>query len=537
MFDVCGGEMFRLLKENIVKDKINFTLFILLSTLTWGATLYLPVLNGRLIDLLASRENITTLFQMILVISVVSILNLALSYFIRLLFQKIILKMVKTVNFEIINHIRNLPLSEVEQMDTAYMTQRITLDSSLISNFLISNSKEFPLKSLSLIFNVAILMFINLKIGSMLLILIPVYIGLFLKFRNRLNRVDFALKESESRCFEEINSQFVNGKFIKINALKEMFNKKLLLAINDFINHSMIHTKMTALLANSGAIITLGANIIVLIFGIIEIFNDNLTLGEFTIITTYFNMVISSIDYFLGFFKDYQSAQISYSRIKEILTKKSEQTGTQQLDRIKNIKIQNINFSYNQHSVIKNFTFILEKGNIYQFSGNNGGGKSTLMKLILGLYDNYTGSITINGVDLKEINTYHMRRDLVSIVDQELTVIKGNLQQNIFLDRKPDMSIFSKMSNEFNLTEDANDDSKLSSLSGGEKQKINIIRSLVKNAELLILDEANSALDAESSQVLKKMIQNKKENRITIIISHTDIFSEIIDFDVRLGDH
>ena len=61
--------MFRLLKENIIKDKINFTLFILLSILTWGATLYLPILNGRLIDLLANRENIARLFQMALVIS------------------------------------------------------------------------------------------------------------------------------------------------------------------------------------------------------------------------------------------------------------------------------------------------------------------------------------------------------------------------------------------------------------------------------------------------------------------------------------
>ena len=533
--------MFKFLKAYIKQKKIKFLLFMIFSILSWGVSLYLPLLNGRLIDIITVGIDRVALRYVIITISMLSLSNLVMSYFLSIMFRQLVVNIMQLINDKVIHHIRDLSLKFNHNINTGYLTQRIVTDSNIVSNFTLSSIRDFPLGIASIVFNISILIHINLLMGVVLFILIPIYIGLFLIFRNKMYQRNLAYKEAESHYFEEMNSQIENIKFIKINSLRTMFNQSLWTNFSTFFFNLMAYTKFSTLFSNLGSFITVCANIIILVLGVNEIFDGNLTIGEFTIITTYFNMVIGNIDYFLNFFKNYQTTLVSYNRINDILEREKEQIGYLELNDIEKIEFKHIYFSYGENSLIEDFSFTFEKGKIYRISGQNGKGKSTLMDLMLGLHGEYEGEITIDDTDIKKVNLYQMRQNLVAVVEQNLTIINGSIIQNIQLDKELNHDRLSYLSDKLNLGsffEKNSFDTKLSrksnGLSGGEKQKLNIVRNLLKESKLLLLDEANSALDVKSSIALKEIINEEKANRITILIAHNEMFDDIVDDEIEL---
>jgi len=445
------------------------------------------------------------------------------------------------INDKVINHIRNISLKFSYNVNTGYLTQRVVTDSNIVSNFTLTSVRDFPLGIVTIVFNVIILIRINMVMGLVLFVLIPIYIGLFVTFRKKMYQTNLLYKESESYYFEEMNSQIENIKFIKINALKTMFRQSLWKNFSTFFDKVITYTKFSTLFSNLGSFIAVCANIIILILGVNEIFDGNLTIGEFTIITTYFNMVIVNIDYFLNFFKNYQTTLVSYNRLNDIFKEEKEKIGKSKLKDIEKIEFIQVYFSHGLDPLITDLSITFEKGKIYRICGQNGKGKSTLMDLVLGLHGEYKGEIIVNDTNMKEINLYQMRRNLVAVVEQNLTIIPDSIIQNIKLDKEINHDKFNYLSDKFNLhhllgkyTIGSKLSRKSNGLSGGEKQKINIIRNLLKESKLLMLDEANSALDEASSIALKEIIQSEKENRITIIVSHSDMFDDIIDYEINL---
>jgi len=515
--------MFKFLKEFIKREKWIFISFIFFSFVATGISIYLPILNGRIIDILTEGEDIIELRNKIIIISSLLAFSLVLSYFLSMTYHKINIRIMRDINFRTVSHIRNLPLSFSNNLNTGYLTQRIIGDSGAISSFTVTSSRDFPLKVLTILFNVVILFKINVRIGLVLIVLIPLYILLFSSFKKKMYKSNKIYKEAESLYFGEMNSQMEKIKFIKVNALKTMFENSLNLSFSNFFDKSISYKKISTLFGNVGSFFTVCANILILSLGVREIFARNLTIGEFTVITTYFNMVINTVNYFLDFARSYQMTLVSFNRIKEILDKEVEKNGNIEIKDITKIEFKDLSFAFNNNKIFNNFNYTFEKGKVYRIRGNNGKGKSTLFNLILGLYD-YDGDIFINDINLKEVNIYKMRRDLIAVVEQDLTIINGSVNENIKLNRRinnKDILDISEKLNANNLFEKDK-----VNFSGGEKQKINIIRNFARESKLLMLDEANSALDTESSETLKYMINKDK---ITLVISHNDIFDEIID--------
>ena len=533
--------MFKFLKDYIKQSKLKFLILMILSVLSWAISLYLPLLNGRLIDIITIGVDQTALSHVIVIISMFSLSNLVMSYFLSLLFRLITAHVVQVINDHVISHIRDLSLKFSYQMNTGYLTQRIVTDSTIVANFTLSSVRDFPLGLVAIVFNVIILIRINVMMGVVLVILIPIYMGLFWAFRKKMYQTNLSYKEAQSHYFEEMHSQIEHMKFIKINALKAMFNQSLWQNFSTFLSQLMTDTQFSTLFANLGAFITACANIIILILGVNEIFAGNLTIGEFTVMTTYFNMVIGNVDYFLNFFKHYQTTLVSYHRLNDILEEEKEKVGSCELKEIQKITLNQVYFSHGSDPLITDFSFTFEKGKVYRINGQNGKGKSTLMDLILGLHDTYQGDITINEMNMKEVNLYQMRRDLVAVIEQDLTVINGSVLQNLQLSQAMDPDRWTYLSERLNLKpffDKHRLESKLSrksnGLSGGEKQKLNIVRNLLKESDLLLLDEADAALDVKSRAALKAIINDEKEDRITILISHHEGFEDVVDHEIDL---
>lgn len=194
-----------------------------------------------------------------------------------------------------------------------------------------------------------------------------------------------------------------------------------------------------------------------------------------------------------------------------------------------NIKIDNINFRYEEENVLRNFNLQVYKGQTVALVGQSGSGKSTIANLITRFYDVNEGSITIDGIDIKDM-TKKSLRDLMGLVTQDSILFNDTVRNNIALGKEnaSDEEIIDalKIANAWEFVKDlpkgleTNIGDSGNKLSGGQKQRLSIARAVLKNPPIMILDEATSALDTESEKLVQKALENMMKNRTSIVIAH-----------------
>jgi subfamily B ATP-binding cassette protein MsbA len=195
----------------------------------------------------------------------------------------------------------------------------------------------------------------------------------------------------------------------------------------------------------------------------------------------------------------------------------------------KEIKFNNVSFKYKDEYVLKDFNLTVPKGKTVALVGESGSGKSTLANLVTRFYDVNQGSITFDGVDIKDVTTKSLREQM-GIVAQDSILFNDTIANNISLgieDAREDKIIeAAKIANAHNFIcefpngyqNNVGDGGSL--LSGGQRQRIAIARAVMKNPPIMILDEATSALDTESEKLVQDAIENMMENRTAIVIAH-----------------
>ena len=200
------------------------------------------------------------------------------------------------------------------------------------------------------------------------------------------------------------------------------------------------------------------------------------------------------------------------------------------------IKIENLTFKYPgcEDYVLKDFSYTFHSGNHYAIVGKNGAGKSTLVKLILGLYDEFEGSITINGADVRTLSSKTLK-SIFSVVFQDYSKYALPILDNILLDKKKDYTAIKQVEDalgQLGVLDEINHfdkginatlgktDTDGIDLSGGQWQKIAIARGAVSDAGIVILDEPSSALDPISEKKLYSLYNNVFSDRTTIVITH-----------------
>jgi subfamily B ATP-binding cassette protein MsbA len=215
-----------------------------------------------------------------------------------------------------------------------------------------------------------------------------------------------------------------------------------------------------------------------------------------------------------------------FDLMPEIKTKEN----AKQIECIGEIKFEHVNFEYEQDvPVLKDFNLSVKPYETIALVGNSGGGKSTVVNLIPRFYDVKSGSITINGVDIRDYDIVSLRNS-ISFVFQDNYLFSGTIKENILMG-KPDATE-AELENAIKLAHldeflDTISDGintvvgeRGASLSGGQRQRVAIARAIVKNSPIVILDEATSALDNESEAIVQKALDNLMKNRTVFVIAH-----------------
>lgn len=535
----------RFTKGFILKYKRYLLIYIFLSLISRAISIVFPFLTGVYIDLLITTDNNQVVTYVTLFILVTGIFSISSSFIQKYLYVKIQTKSMTDLNFHIVNHLVKVPIRYFEKKDSSYLNQRIYNDSNVVISFFLDNFINIISNALNIIILLYISFIINIKLTLTLLPMLPLYLLLYCLFGKLLYHRNYRLKEDQNKFFSKMNQYIQNINLIKVNSTFEESNKTLEDSFDLMLKSLLKHTKLSLLFSNSNTLTMVVANGIIFLFGGREVIRGNLSVGEFTIINSYFTMIMANVSYFLNFGNMYQKALVSQHRILEILNEPTEINGSIQLEQIDSIRMDNVSFTYdNYKNIVNSFYYEFKKGEIYCITGSNGTGKSTLIKLLLGLYnDYYSGEIYYNSIELKKIDMYKTRRNMIGVTQQEPKLINSKLKENMTYGlnkyNNDDLEfLYSKLNiatTKFTNGIETMIDEASSNISGGEKLKVSLVRTFLKNPNVIILDEPTSALDTLSIESLKELLVLNKENKIIIIITHDHQFEGIADKVIQLN--
>ena len=544
-------KIFRLCKKYLLKYKYAIAVYVLLMLLSSALGILSPFIIGNFIDNFVEGADVHDIIRFAFIFGAISVIKIVMGYIASVIYVKMQSYMSYAFKLDTINHIQSLSLSYINKQDSAYLTQRIGADTGSLVSFCVSILQHVISNVVMFVVPFVILLSMNVFISVMLLLFFVAYSFLYLFFKNALYNAGFALKEAQSKFFSSCLERLRYVKLIKINSIHAQMSTRTdagFTAVKDAAIHNQ---KVGYTYSGLDGFVSTIAQIVLFIIGGLQILAGNFTIGMFTVFTSYFNMILNSGRYFFGLGAYYQQTMVAYDRMAEIFDHKPEQCGSHVINDIAKIELQNLGFTYHTHEgnngnkmVINDLSIAFEKGKMYSVAGANGAGKSTLINLIMGLYiDEYSGAIRYDDIDIRQINMWAAREKLIAFSEQEPLLLNDTIKYNLTFDDKdisaPDVSRYlSVLGMEDFISERTLDfviNEKNTNTSGGEKQKISILKALYKNSAVMIFDEPTSALDAQTAKRFMAYLSEIKENKIIIIITHDANIKEQCDMVLELA--
>ena len=436
---------------------------------------------------------------------------------------------------EIYDKYQQLSMSFYKRNNTGDLMNRISEDVSKVRMYL------GPAIMYTINVAVLIVMVISfmIKISPLLtlyvLIPLPIMSILVYKVSYRINKKSEITQVQQSKL-----STFVQETFSGIRVLKA-YNRESFFK-NEFDQESENYKTASLNLAKTNAffipviVSLIGlSTVIIVYFGGLKSINNELSIGEILQFIFYINMLtwpIASIGWVTSLI---QRAAASQKRVNEFLQENPEITDGKNSVEFKNGKIvfNNVSFAYSNTNkeVLKNISFEIEKGKTLAITGKTGSGKSTLANLICRLFDANTGEVSINGMNVKQIQKKSLRTN-IGYVPQEVFLFSDTIASNIAFGSKSGKSNNKEVQDaakqaavhdnivQFKNGFDTVIGERGITLSGGQKQRISIARAIINNPEILIFDDCLSAVDTKTEEAILSNLKGLMNKKTSIIISH-----------------
>ncbi|NKF51330.1 ABC transporter ATP-binding protein/permease [Shewanella sp. WXL01] len=302
--------------------------------------------------------------------------------------------------------------------------------------------------------------------------------------------------------------------------------------------------RLSLLVLNSGqALIIAAAMTAMMGFAMYEVIDETMTIGDFVLINAFMMQLFMPLN-FLGFvYREIRGAFANIERMFDILDISPQVTDNADAKTIHiqqgEISFEQVEFCYQQREILKQVTLNVSKGRKVAVVGDSGAGKSTLIKLLYRFYDVNSGRICIDGVDIRDMSLDSLRK-AIAIVPQDTVLFNRSIYENIRYGR-PDASEqevkhAAKIAHLSEFVESLPDkwDTKVGErglkLSGGEKQRVSIARAVLKQAPIMVFDEATSSLDSRSEQAILSAIKDAQRGHTSLVVAHR--LSTIVDADL-----
>jgi subfamily B ATP-binding cassette protein MsbA len=389
-----------------------------------------------------------------------------------------------------------------------------------------------------LLFALIVFVFVlDWKLALLSLLIAPLALGLTIGMGKRIRRVSLRGRQDAANLNDRLQQSITGMRIIKAFSMEQHEESGFYKTAARLFHSNM--KAVSILFINSPVMEILGiiAFIPLLYYAHARIAQDTLTLGHFSAALFALFRMYDPIRKLSRLHVQIQRASASASRIMELLdmhTEIQDRPGARVLDGIRDsIEFSNVGFNYVDQSgttrVLKDIHLKVEQNQVVAIVGSSGAGKTTLVGLIPRFYDPTSGSVMIDGVDIREYSQSSLRSQ-IAIVTQETFLFNDTVRNNIAYgdihaseERIMEASRTALADNfirAFPMKYDTPIGERGQRLSGGERQRISIARAVLKNAPILILDEATSALDSESEKLVQQALVNLMRNRTTFVIAH-----------------
>lgn len=473
--------------------------------------------------------------------------NLLLSYIYRMMSVRVTVRGWTTMSQQIYQRLQKASPRSLAGKNTAELVSRINSDVNSLVNYLMSTGTMGLGMALIFVITLGFVFYLDLWCGLMALSTIPMMILMDKLFGEKMAQASGARAQARDQYVSSLDEQLRSVRSIRLGSLFDLLGKRYTHRTEElekaYVKYQKVAYPYAMFQGNLGDIMT----IILMVYASWAILQGRFTVGQFIIINTYFSLIISCMSYFISISQGAQEYLGLYQRLKELTDIPEEGNGRELPTPLESITAEGLDFSYTEgEPVLENLSQTFERDKIYCLAGRNGSGKSTLSDILLGLYvSDGDPSVKYNGVPLQDIDLYEMRAVHTGVSEQEPMMLNGSVGFNITYreDGERDEGRLRELLEMVDFRKGEVDAQNLDALlalnanelSGGQKQKVSIVKALYKNPELLVLDEPTSALDAESRKRLADYLKSHAKGRITILVSHDRELLDIADEVVHLG--
>ena len=518
------------------KKKIFISaIFVILVTVF---DLYLPLLLKKIIDKGIMEKDINILLRFVVIYFLIQLMSILIEFILNYIYSLMRNSIAIKIRLKILKHISDLSGNYYTNKKTGNVLSIIQSDIDAIerldAELVFSLVKDFFTAIAALYF------MIRLQLDLFLLVVV-LQLLLFLLQRIFTKKIHANISKIRKEYGEITN---VVQEYV-LNIMSVVISKSRKFFISDYIKRErkMIYKNIKTDMLYSGNIsvaIAINSAITMILYGYggYKIISGNLTLGTLLAFQSYSAMLLGPCMSIVNANNRIQQAKVSVDRVYSLLNEKSEITDIKDSiilnkGNIENIEFNNVSFSYTSCEkkdayILKNLNLVFSKGSICALVGNSGCGKSTIINLLYRLWDVDSGSILIDGNNIKNVNLNSLRKH-ISIVTQDCIIFDATIKENICLGKKISDEHLRLICEKVGLSEYISSlkkgiNTKIGErgvkISGGQKQRIAIARTILNDSDIIVLDEATSALDNISQSNIIKNLKGYLNNKIVVIIAH-----------------
>lgn len=431
------------------------------------------------------------------------------------------------------DHIQDLPLSFFQKEKTGALMSRITNDVNTVKS-MVSSVVTGSIRDLFTIIGLTFVIFYQIwQLALFAFLILPVAFYPIAALGKRVRRVSRKCLEAIADMSSFLHETFAGNKIVKAFGMEAYEKKRFYDKTLKLFNLEMKEVRAKAL--SSPIMEFLGGIGIAFViwYGGSRVISGIYTTGTFVSFLAAVVMLYDPVKKLSKLNNHLQEGLAATDRIFDIIETKSDIKEAENPVVLKrgphNVTFDDVSFRYKNVTVLKNINLEVKSGEILALVGMSGGGKTSLVNLIPRLYDVSSGAIYIDGIDLRKASVSSLR-DQIAIVTQEPILFNDTVRNNIAYGSwnasEKDIEMVARAAYAYDFIQGFPDkfDTILGELggrlSGGEKQRICIARALIKDAPILILDEATSSLDTESERLVQKALENLMKGRTTFVIAH-----------------
>jgi ABC-type multidrug transport system fused ATPase/permease subunit len=440
------------------------------------------------------------------------------------------------IRIDLYKKLLSQPLEFFEKNRVGDVVSRLSTDVEKLQTAFSITLPEFLRQIIVFVIGVGLLLIYSVKLTIVMLAVFPLVIILAIIFGKYIKKLAKDRQEYLAQTNVIVDETFQSFQSVKayVNEKFELnrYNSKMLELVEIALKYARAKGVFFTFIITG----LFGALFFILWMGGIEVYKQNLTVEELTAFIFYAMVIGGSIAGLGNQYTELLGALGATERVKEILDE-DEELSIEENQIIsapfnRNIVFKHINFSYPSRKdvqVLHDVNFEVQKGQKIALVGSSGSGKSTIVKLLSHFYDLESGAIEIDGKNINEIEVKSLRK-IIGIVPQEVILFGGSILENIKYGKLDatleEVRAAADQANALDFIEgfpekfDTLVGERGVQLSGGQKQRVAIARAILKNPDILVLDEATSSLDAESEKQVQDALEKLMKNRTTFIIAH-----------------